>query len=389
MAEELRIVISDATPPGGGPGGGPGGPGGGAGGGPGGGGRPAAPGGGPPGPPTPPAWDPAGQLRQIERRKQEAEALDAARRRADPVYEGRRHREDAASIAASLAQMGLGRQAGLGQAAGLLLSGGAGGGAARLAGALGKAAAGPVGLALAAADLVTDQVRGAIARAGEHYAAVARLDTAGVAKGFEGLAEQVPIVGKLFAETSRQMRQFLNALDETARRLAPYSGAITAAQAAAEVRAIEGDVRRAGLLGDDLAAFVEARSRLEETGQDLLAKMLKPLIPMATRFIEWLTETLTHLSIAFDALKDFMLDGLNAVIRGINALIEAVTFGAVAGPLREIARNTRPPAPPPPPIDQQLDELRLQADWGWGLRPGADPLRGRPPHLAGHAFARI
>jgi hypothetical protein len=216
---------------------------------------------------------------------------------------------------------GLSKLAGIGgQAAGLA----AGGEAAQA----GTAAGGLPGLGLAAAQQVGKMAASGIRAGGDLATGAAKLDVGALADGFEGLVKNIPIFGDAIAEASGALRKFFDALDETSKKLAPYSGELAVAQAQTELAQIQGDMRRAQLLGGDLAHFTEARSRLSQTGQDVMADLLRPLLPLATSAVEMLTSILETLSAVIKGLEQFFGGGQ--------------VWAAINEQLRAIERNTQP-----------------------------------------------
>lgn len=77
--------------------------------------------------------------------------------------------------------------------------------------------------------------------------------------------------------------------DKQADQLAGYSGVLSAAQANAEVSQVLNDIRRAEIMGNDLAEFVNAKSELSQNWQDLMMTMLKPFIPLVTEVMQELS----------------------------------------------------------------------------------------------------
>lgn len=228
------------------------------------------------GPSRPPGEDREAAARMAVEQAQRAKA--EARERADREAAAERERRDK-----ELADERQKRQASILSAGRIAQAAGVPGAAsvAGLAAGVGNPALLAIQLAKEAARIAQDGVR----MVGEGARSIAGLDTAGVARSFEGLAEKIPIVGGVFGEMGRQVRGFMTALDGTAANLAKYNGQLAVAQARAEVRQTLGDIRRGNLLAPELSKFVEARSRLEDKGQDLLAKLLVPLLPHATTLV--------------------------------------------------------------------------------------------------------
>lgn len=186
------------------------------------------------------------------------------------------------------------------------------------------AAAGPAGAiagaALAAVNQLRQEARQGLRDGGEHLRALAGLDAGGVAETFEKLAAKGLPLGEELAELSKQARAAAAALDQTAKRLAPYSAELAVAQARADVAQVLGDLRRGALLGTDLARFTDARSRLSQVSQDALAKLLAPLIPVATRIVQLLADGIEGASDAWDKFLDFLVAAINKLIEQAEAI---------------------------------------------------------------------
>lgn len=214
------------------------------------------------------------------------------------------------------------------------------------------AAAGPAGIAMAAIDaakglkqLVNSVTLDRIDQAGRVGENVARLrpgavadqaigslkdysvDPFGLIKPFEGIGKAAEAVQK-----------FARALDETAEKLKMFSGPLARESALADVAQVRGDIRRAQLLGPELAEFVRVRSRLEQTGQDVLAKILKPLIPRITRLLERIADGVEALDGVGDGVAS-AVDGVSEVASGfvrVHELLNGILFKSAS-----IEKNTK------------------------------------------------
>lgn len=268
--------------------------------------------------------------------QEQSRRADLARRQVDSEYAGRAARRDAGGLSGSLSQLGLGGKAA--QMTGSLSQLLPAGSQASLAAGAAELAAGPVGIAIAVASQIKEAALGAVRAVGEAGGRAASLDTGVLFDGLTGAMEKFGPFGELASEATRALKRFADGLSQTAERLAPYSGALASAEAMKDARQIVGDVRRASLLGGDLAQFVEARSQLEDKGQDLLAKLIKPLIPLVTNMLKGLQRMLDIL----DALLNTVGDAANAIPEGARAAITFVSpiTGAILKYLGEIAKNT-------------------------------------------------
>lgn len=92
------------------------------------------------------------------------------------------------------------------------------------------------------------------------------------------------------------MRQLHEGMMQMAARLAPYSGELSQAQAHREMMQVLGDIRRAGMAGNELAKLSESTSRLEQAGQDAMAAAMKDLVPFVKTGVDGLVGILNIIS---------------------------------------------------------------------------------------------
>lgn len=182
---------------------------------------------------------------------------------------------------------------GMAQGAQGAAAGGAGiGGSAAGAFSGAMAAAGPVGIAIAVAQAVASAVKGAISFAGNTARAAASMNAGQAVDWFEGVVRKIPILGDVIGEAIGQFRALVDAIDQVAKRLAPFSAEISVAEANAEVRRVQNEARRAKQLGPELAAFVDAKSRAKESMENIQAKILEKILPVVTRIMEMIASIL-------------------------------------------------------------------------------------------------
>lgn len=273
---------------------------------------------------------------------------------------------------------GQGIGAAIGGAAGTVASGAQGIGAAT--------AGGPVGLAIAGAIAIQRQVeesfRSSVAAIGESLRSVAALDARGIADGFSALTEKIPLVGPALAEVNKQIGSFADALTQTARRLASYSGELALAEAQADIRQTLGDLRRAQKLGTDLGRFEDARSRLSDVSQDLLADLLKPLIPLITNVLENLIRVVKTVEDLPTDTYNFFVDAINRLILLVETVANKLPGVDIhLGLLRRIAANTDKDEGLNLGFDPLADLLRTRLGASFDVRPApsrpAIPVVGR------------
>jgi len=241
--------------------------------------------------------------------------------------------------------------------------GGGGAGAAAALGTGAAAAGGPAGIALAAkalADAIKQAIVGGIKAVGQAGAAVAGLNTAAAGDSLTKAINMIPIFGDYLAAANQAFRGFIQGLDQTAMKLAPFSGALSTAQAMAQVRQIEGDIRRAQLLGPGLAKFVDQRSKFEQAGQDLLAEMLRPLIPLATAFMENVTEGLEWMTDELADSIDIIVASLMQTVQGIENMEKFFGLGGMlSGSLKQILKALQ--RNEEPLVNYMQDILKMQS----------------------------
>jgi hypothetical protein len=135
--------------------------------------------------------------------------------------------------------------------------------------------------------------------AGAAGAAESGVAVAGAAFGPAGLVAGISAVAVIGTAT-RAISGLANAakaadrsLQETAHRLAPFSGALSASLANAQVRQIMNDIERARNIGPDLASYNTARAdiaraleRLEDIPRKFALERVTPLLELLARAVE-------------------------------------------------------------------------------------------------------
>lgn len=127
------------------------------------------------------------------------------------------------------------------------------------------------------------------AAAGSELSGAAAGAAAGAALGPAGLIAGVAIVAAVGTATraisglAKAAQNADRALQDTAQRLAPFSGALSAAQANASVRQLMNDIQRAQRMGPELARFTDERSQLDinatAIGDAVKGAIMEDLIP--------------------------------------------------------------------------------------------------------------
>jgi hypothetical protein len=214
----------------------------------------------------------------------------------------------------------------MGQLAGLAagaVGGGAAGGMASLAAG---AAGGPVGMAILAASVAADGMakamkggRQIIEGFGHAVADVAGNQGMGLLKkGVEGYAsalESIPIIGNLMAEGLRlqfapifAIAESVNALAARGKELSGYDSSLATANAEAEARKLEADIREASRTGSAIADLTTAVSKAETSFQDAMGPIKNLLAKALTPFMEKVAARLEQLAEIAEASETLMAD---------------------------------------------------------------------------------
>jgi hypothetical protein len=186
-----------------------------------------------------------------------------------------------------------------GDAAKLLGAAGKLGGGIEGTAALGKAMSGPVGAALAVAEVVADKATQFFNEAtrsakffGDSMAGLARNELpdvrgrmADVASGF---ADSIPVLGgviKSQIQFAKQMTdipgQVKNAFLARGNELSGLSGSIAYAKARSDIASFRGDLKEAQTLGPEYARLIDADSRLQ-------AEIRELLLPIKRAVLQWI-----------------------------------------------------------------------------------------------------
>jgi hypothetical protein len=186
------------------------------------------------------------------------------------------------------------------------------------------AAAGPV-VALAVAKFAADKMAGEfqkvernVLRTGAIIADLAGNDHFGMMmKATDAVAEhfeELPIVGKAVAAEFRMLIAPLKAYQmvtqaflERGRELEAYNGRLAVANATADIRTLESDIKEADRIGPDLARLTDATSRSEKAMRDIwlpikeaIVKILVPIAEGGAVVVEGVAENVTRIATAIE-----------------------------------------------------------------------------------------
>lgn len=243
----------------------------------------------------------------------------------------------AGGIVGQISQLMGGMGGGAGAAAGAGAAGaGAGGAAAGGAGAMAgmggmMAAAGPIGAAVALAEVASrkmagtvDGVRESLEGFGKQAQMLARNEhmamfttaTEGAAKALE----EIPIAGKVWAAELRlataPVRVFgdtVNAFVDRAREISQYNGQLAGATAMADVRRLMADIKEANEVGPEMARLVDSQARFEVALRDLLLPIKEVIVGVLANALEKIAGTMEGISAKSEAMVAVMTGILEVI----------------------------------------------------------------------------
>lgn len=204
------------------------------------------------------------------------------------------------------------------------------------------AAAGPVGLAVAAGmairKSVNDTIKGVIGATTDVLAGIASPNAdpsrpiAALGDAASKASEKIPVLGEavlVAGESLKGLATIMQALDKTAERYGEYSPQIAQAQAVAEIRQTMGDFRRAQEVSTEMAKYVLAQSDLQQRFEDIKIKLLTKILPAVTRILE---------------VVEIMMANGESAVGAIQALAAPLTLlASIAGQWFGMARDDRMP----------------------------------------------
>jgi hypothetical protein len=86
------------------------------------------------------------------------------------------------------------------------------------------------------------------------------------------------------------LRQLVSSANAASDRFAQYNAPIAQAQAQAEIQNLQGDMRRAQEAAPQLTEFIKAQSENTQVMQDIKTEILTVLVPIATGFLQLVTD---------------------------------------------------------------------------------------------------
>lgn len=159
-----------------------------------------------------------------------------------------------------------------------------------------------------------------VAGAQKGVAAVEAASSIATVAGVEGMAEIAAVawpvaaaigaIGATAGLASYGLKKVADSAEEYSKRLTPYSAPLAQASAEAQISQVLNDLRRAQLIGTDLAKFTTAQSNLSQAWQDQVVNILQSFLPVINRIAEFLTKVLDEIPEGFWDLPAEILDFL-------------------------------------------------------------------------------
>ncbi len=238
--------------------------------------------------------------------------------------------------------------------------------------------AGPIGMAIIAFEGIGkagEMVAGLIRGIGDAGASIVRNDPGtimkGAAQGMIRWLDEIPIVGravtalpKVFLAVGDAANSLKEAFLQSAQKLSQYSGALSAAEAMAEVRHVLADLEEAQRIGPRLSRVVELQSQTEVEFQKAMVPLKEELLELLIPVMEATLTMAKMLHEVTDGVHggvDFLSILANGVVPGLGILREA---------LKWIKDHTKE--------DDKQDQFNALAQQFFDIDAGAENLDGAP-----------
>jgi hypothetical protein len=139
--------------------------------------------------------------------------------------------------------------------------------------------------------------------------------------------DSIPLIGpaldaipKVALAAIDGMKQLTDAFIQEANRLAKYSGDISIAQAGAEVRSLQQDLKEANAMGPGMARLIESQSKIETTMREIV-------LPIKTFVVEILANLLEKIVGFLEAFKDMYNNAVDAIAKMGRVVLAELTAG--------------------------------------------------------------
>lgn len=308
-------------------------------------------------------------------------------------FESWRSSEDANRTAfdTATAHFGRGKRAMLGAAVGGYRAAAAGGsvlgGAA--SGAMAAVGGGPIGLALAAKEMINaagDSAAGGIKAMGDAAQKVAGNDHLGLFKDAVTGAGKVmdavsPVTGAAFkvaAAGAVAFAETANAFAARGRELSGYNGSLASATATADVRSLRADIREANAIGPDVARLIDAQSRADTAFRSLIEPAKQAIAKFLAGGFEKIADRLEALVLVMERAEEAR-KAVGNWVRQNEGKID-LALGTLGSPLLTLAKRGVQWMASQENKPTQLDPNALIRDW----MNAADDL-GAGPAIPGGA----
>lgn len=172
----------------------------------------------------------------------------------------------------------------------------------------------------------------------------------------EGLAK----ASNVTAIWTQNAIESINALDATAKKIGVFHGESAAELGMAQARAVMGDIRRGQLLGPELAGFIEAKSKLEQSAMDVMADLVlkSGLIPLTTRLLTGLRVLVEKAPKTAEDIINWQINNYNLWVNIYNIL--KPFFFKAAKHIDKVDFQTKPTKDAEMFLDQMMRETRDQ-----------------------------
>jgi len=244
-------------------------------------------------------------------------------------------------------------------------AGGAGmGGVGGMAG-MAKLAGGPIGLALMAKDAihaVGDKARQSLESAGDAAVKLARNDMTALGDGLTGMGDAVGKVSPVFGELIKTAGTLVNVQQRAAqafidrgKELSKFSGPLAAANAQADIKRMQADMKEAQVMGKSLARLTEQQNRAEIAFRDAILPIKEAIVRKLTVIAERSADFLE----AHGRKLDTMVWIAEAVLNVIVHMNPLLNIGQrLLSEVTDVKKKMDKPAEIQPPIDEWLGALR-------------------------------
>jgi len=245
-------------------------------------------------------------------------------------------------------------------------AGGAGmGGVGGMAGMM-KLAGGPVGLALMAKEAIHaagDKARQALESFGEAAGKIARNDMTVLGDGITGAGDTIGKVSPIFGELIKTAGTLVNVQQRAAqafidrgKELSKFSGPLAAANAQADIKRMQADMREAQMMGKSLSRLTEQQNRAEMAFREAMLPIKEAVVNKLTM----IAERIAGLLEAHGKKFEFMAWALEAMVNFLSRLpgLGQISI-AIMDKLTQIKKNTdKNDKIDHPPIDEWLGALK-------------------------------